>query len=86
MEQKKPNNSKAYFMQFDGARGFLAFSIFVLHLHFTYIKMPSTIANFTLHSFFVASAYLITKILLKDKQKFPQFNSKTHFENQNHQV
>lgn len=35
--------------------------------------MPSTVANFTLHSFFVASAYLITKILLKDKQKFPQF-------------
>ena len=63
-----------YYKQFDGARGLLAFSIFLLHLHFTYIKVPSTLANFTLHSFFVASAFLITSILLKDKEKTNSFS------------
>ncbi|HQO31482.1 MAG TPA: acyltransferase [Chitinophagales bacterium] len=72
MERKNENK---YFEQFDGARGLLAFSIFILHLHFTYIKVPSTLANFTLHSFFVASAYLITTILLRDKQKYVAFGS-----------
>lgn len=71
---KEVNNKIHYFKQFDGARGLLAFSIFILHLHFTYIKVPSTLANFTLHSFFVASAFLITKILLKDKQKSSSFS------------
>ena len=73
MKEQKLTYSVSYFKQFDGARGLLAFSIFILHLHFTYIKVPSTLANFTLHSFFVASAFLITKILLKDKQKSPTF-------------
>lgn len=74
MTTKEPVKSINYFKQFDGARGLLAFSIFILHLHFTYIKVPSTLANFTLHSFFVASAFLITKILLKDKQKTSSFS------------
>jgi len=74
MTTKEPVKSVNYFRQFDGARGLLAFSIFILHLHFTYIKVPSTLANFTLHSFFVASAFLITKILLKDKQKTNSFS------------
>ena len=74
MTTKEPVKSINYFKQFDGARGLLAFSIFILHLHFTYIKVPSTLANFTLHSFFVASAFLITKILLKDKQKTNSFS------------
>lgn len=74
MTTKEPVKSVNYFKQFDGARGLLAFSIFILHLHFTYIKVPSTLANFTLHSFFVASAFLITKILLKDKQKTNSFS------------
>lgn len=73
MKEQKLTYSVSYFKQFDGARGLLAFSIFILHLHFTYIKVPSTLANFTLHSFFVASAFLITKILLKDKKKSPTF-------------
>ncbi len=73
MTTKEPVKSINYFKQFDGARGLLAFSIFILHLHFTYFKVPSTLANFTLHSFFVASAFLITKILLKDKQKTTSF-------------
>ena len=75
MKEQKLTYSVSYFKQFDGARGLLAFSIFILHLHFTFIKVPSTLANFTLHSFFVASAFLITKILLKDKQKSPTFKS-----------
>lgn len=65
---------KVYYVQFDGARGFLAFSILILHLHFVYIKVPSTLANFTLHSFFVASAFLITSILLRDKEKTNSFS------------
>ncbi len=74
MATKESTKTISYFKQFDGARGLLAFSIFILHLHFVYIKAPSTLANFTLHSFFVASAFLITKILLKDKQKTNSFS------------
>lgn len=59
--------------QFDGARGLLMFSIFILHLHFTYVKVPTLIANFTLHCFFLASGYLITSILLKSKPKTSSF-------------
>lgn len=62
-----------YSAQFDGARGFLMFSIFILHLHFMYVKVPTIIANFTLHCFFLASGYLITSILLKSKDKAANF-------------
>ncbi|MCB9034928.1 MAG: acyltransferase [Chitinophagales bacterium] len=66
-------SSKPYYQQFDGARGLLTPSIFLLHLHFFYIKGPATLANFTLHSFFIASGYLITSILLKDKARSSSF-------------
>lgn len=62
-----------YSAQFDGARGFLMFSIFILHLHFVYVKVPTIIANFTLHCFFLASGYLITSILLRSKDKAANF-------------
>jgi len=73
-EQTQTYKPKKYFIQFDGARGLLAFSIFILHIHFYYIKVPSTLANFTLHSFFVASAFLITSILYKEKKKTHVFS------------
>lgn len=66
-------NKIKYSDQFDGSRGLLMFSIFILHLHFTYIKAPTIIANFTLHCFFLASGYLITSILLKAKEKVKSF-------------
>ena len=73
MKEQKLTYSVSYYKQFDGVRGFLAFSILILHLHFKYIKVPTTLANFTLHVFFVSSAFLITKILLKDKKKAYSF-------------
>lgn len=65
--------AKPYYQQFDGARGLLTPSIILLHLHFYYVKAPATLANFTLHSFFIASGYLITSILLRDKERSTSF-------------
>lgn len=62
-----------YSKQFDGVRGLLMLTIFILHLHFEYIKVPTTLANFTLHCFFLSSGYLITSILLLSKSKASSF-------------
>ncbi len=61
--------SISYFKSFDGIRGFCCLLILILHYRFTTYNMPAYIAYFELHSFFIMSAYFITKTLLKDMEK-----------------
>lgn len=61
--------SISYFKSFDGIRGFCCLLILILHYRFTTYNMPAYIAYFGLHSFFIMSAYFITKTLLKDMEK-----------------
>ena len=61
--------SISYFKSFDGIRGFCCLLILILHYRFTTYNMPAYIAYFGLHSFFIMSAYFITKTLLKDMKK-----------------
>lgn len=63
------HKSISYFKSFDGIRGFCCLLILILHYRFTTYNMPAYIAYFGLHSFFIMSAYFITKTLLKDMEK-----------------
>ncbi len=67
------NSEKKYFKQFDGARGLFQFFIFLFHLQFFYVKSFAILGYFTLHLFYMASAFLITSILLKDLNKYKSF-------------
>lgn len=70
-EQK---HTLGYIKSIDGVRGFFVFPILIMHLHLQYIKMPAFIAQFTLHLFFILSAFLISSILYKQKEKGISFS------------
>ncbi len=68
-EVTTPTKSITYFKSFDGIRGFCCLLILILHYRFTTYNMPAYIAYFGLHSFFIMSAFFITKTLLKDMER-----------------
>ncbi|MCB9034929.1 MAG: acyltransferase [Chitinophagales bacterium] len=64
-----------YIPAFDGIRGVFSFTILIIHLHFSYVTVPSTLGYFTMHCFFIMSAYLLSRSLLKDKTNATSFGS-----------
>jgi peptidoglycan/LPS O-acetylase OafA/YrhL len=67
---KKPSN---YFKSFDGIRGTCCFMVLLVHYVFTGFNLPSSIVYIGLHCFFIMSAFLITKNLLRDKERSANF-------------
>lgn len=67
---KKPSN---YFKSFDGIRGTCCFMVLLVHYKFTGFNLPSSIVYIGLHCFFIMSAFLITKNLLRDKERSVNF-------------
>lgn len=67
---KKPSN---YFKSFDGIRGTCCFMVLLVHYRFTGFNLPSSIVYIGLHCFFIMSAFLITKNLLRDKERSANF-------------
>jgi peptidoglycan/LPS O-acetylase OafA/YrhL len=48
-------------------------SVLLVHLHLSHFKIPSFLAQFSLHLFFVLSAFLISSILYKQKEHATSF-------------
>lgn len=67
---KKPSN---YLKSFDGIRGTCCFMVLLVHYAFTGFNLPSSIVYIGLHCFFIMSAFLITKNLLRDKERSANF-------------
>jgi peptidoglycan/LPS O-acetylase OafA/YrhL len=63
-----------YYAGLDGIRGIGCFFVLFIHFHFTYANVPFTIALTCLHSFFIMSAFLITRNLLKEKNRTQGFS------------
>ncbi len=61
--------SRKYYPEVDGLRGAICMLIIWQHCHFSYLNIPFTIAVGCLHTFFIISGFLITSILLKDKER-----------------
>ncbi len=69
IEIKKP--SVQYFEVIDGLRGSSMLMTIMNHMFFLQIlKIPVVFAHFGLHGFFILSAFLISSILYKEKEKF----------------
>jgi peptidoglycan/LPS O-acetylase OafA/YrhL len=64
-----------YIESIDGIRGLFMLSVLLVHLHLSHFKIPSFLAQFSLHLFFVLSAYLISSILYKQKEHATSFKS-----------
>jgi peptidoglycan/LPS O-acetylase OafA/YrhL len=60
---------RKYYPELDALRGFMCFLIIWQHCHLRHLNIPFTVAIVCLHSFFIISGYLITSILLKDKER-----------------
>ena len=73
VHKEQTTRSIGYIESIDGIRGFYVFPIIIMHLHLQHIKMPAFIPHFTLHLFFILSAYLISSILYKQKEKSESF-------------
>lgn len=69
------NNQRTleYIESIDGIRGLFMLSVLLVHLHLQHFKIPAFLAQFSLHLFFVLSAYLISSILYKQKEKAAYF-------------
>ncbi len=63
---KKPSN---YVTSFDGIRGTCCLLVLLVHYKFAGFNLPASIVYIGLHCFFIMSAFLITKNLLKDKER-----------------
>jgi len=61
--------TRKYYPEVDGLRGAICMLIIWQHCHFSYLNIPFTIAVACLHTFFIISGFLITSILLKDKER-----------------
>lgn len=69
---KKP--SVQYFEVIDGLRGASMLMTILNHMFFLQlIKVPVVFVHFGLHGFFILSAFLISSILYKEKEKFGAF-------------
>ena len=60
----QPNS---YYTSLDGIRGLGCILVLTIHYHFQYINLPFILAYTALHTFFIMSAYLISRNLLKEK-------------------
>lgn len=69
----KPNTPKDYYAAVDGLRGASMMFTVLIHMNLSIIKIPAFIAHFGLHGFYVLSAFLISTILYKEKEKFGAF-------------
>src|SRR5579872_3871567 len=81
-----PANKRLYFPALDGLR-FLAFLLVFLH-HSIFYSSPNLVLNFFLIAiekngwlgvdlFFILSGFLITTLLLKERQEFGKYNLKS---------
>ncbi len=66
----KPSN---YVTSFDGVRGTCCLMVLLVHYKFAKFNLPSSIVYIGLHCFFIMSAFLITKNLLRDKERSSNF-------------
>ena len=62
-----------YIKSFDGIRGVCCISVLLVHYHFTTFNLPVSLVYISLHCFFIMSAFLITKNLLRDKERSKNF-------------
>jgi len=72
-EQKPKKIKKEYFAVVDGLRGASMIFTVLVHMNLTIFKLPAFLAHFGLHGFYVLSAFLISTILYKEKEKFGAF-------------
>ena len=68
---QQPNN---YFTSLDGIRGLGCIFVLTIHYHFQYINLPFILAYTALHAFFIMSAFLISRNLLKEKGNSKSFS------------
>lgn len=62
-----------YVESLDGIRGIGCFAVMLTHFHFTHVNIPFAFGVIALHSFFIMSAYLITRNLLKERHRWDSF-------------
>ncbi|MDB5228515.1 MAG: acyltransferase [Bacteroidota bacterium] len=68
-----PVEKVSYFKSFDGIRGTCCIMVLLVHYRFSGFNLPSSIVYIGLHCFFIMSAFLITKNLLRDKERSKNF-------------
>src|SRR3954467_12669680 len=68
-----PAEKVSYFKSFDGIRGTCCLMVLLVHYRFSGFNLPSSIVYIGLHCFFIMSAFLITKNLLRDKERSKNF-------------
>lgn len=70
----------SYVSSLDGYRAFGTFVVLMHHVPFIFIRTPFAYGWWVLQSFFVISGFLLTKILLKEKEKgYPFFGYMKNF-------
>lgn len=74
-QQIEKKHSIGYIESIDGIRGLFMLSVLLVHLHLANFKIPAFLAQFSLHLFFVLSAFLISSILYKQKEKTTSFKA-----------
>jgi peptidoglycan/LPS O-acetylase OafA/YrhL len=62
-----------YIKSFDGIRGICCLSVLLVHYQFHGFNLPASVVYIGLHCFFIMSAFLITKNLLRDKERSNDF-------------
>jgi peptidoglycan/LPS O-acetylase OafA/YrhL len=70
---KAPGQNVSYYKSFDGIRGTCCLLVMLVHYRFSGFNLPSSIVYIGLHCFFIMSAFLITKNLLRDKERSKNF-------------
>ncbi|MEZ5037585.1 MAG: acyltransferase [Chitinophagales bacterium] len=73
VHKEQTTRSIGYIESIDGIRGLFMLSVLLVHLHLIHFKIPAFLAQFSLHLFFVLSAFLISSILYKQKEKSKDF-------------
>lgn len=71
---KSPVENVSYYKSFDGIRGTCCLMVMLVHYRFSGFNLPSSIVYIGLHCFFIMSAFLITKNLLRDKERSKNFS------------
>ena len=74
-QQIEKTHSIGYIESIDGIRGLFMLSVLLVHLHLANFKIPAFLAQFSLHLFFVLSAFLISSILYKQKERATSFKA-----------